>query len=153
MFVAEAQAMAPRVDGVISVVRAKTNNRGLLQRMRDELRKNKAEHLGVVLNAVRRRAAVTTARASRPTMTTPETGGAEAGSIKLTASDNSIEEGSTGLGPVLPLSDVRGVKVSRGLGRSYRWEGFEYGDSEHEEGIVIARSVRDVAGGSRRLSK
>ncbi len=53
MVVAEAQAMAPRVDGVISVVRAKTNNRGLLQRMRDELRRNKAEHLGVVLNAVR----------------------------------------------------------------------------------------------------
>ncbi|MGC3957514.1 MAG: CpsD/CapB family tyrosine-protein kinase [Verrucomicrobiota bacterium] len=31
MVVAEAQAMAPRVDGVISVVRAKTNNRGMLQ--------------------------------------------------------------------------------------------------------------------------
>ena len=45
--------MAPRVDGVVSVVRAKTNNRGLLQRMRDELRRTKAEHLGVVLNAVR----------------------------------------------------------------------------------------------------
>ena len=44
--------MAPRVDGVISVVRAKTNNRGLLQRMRDDLRRVKAEHLGVVLNAV-----------------------------------------------------------------------------------------------------
>ena len=53
MVVAEAQAMAPRVDGVVSVVRAKTNNRGLLQRMRDELRRSKAEHLGVVLNAVR----------------------------------------------------------------------------------------------------
>jgi succinoglycan biosynthesis transport protein ExoP len=53
MVVAEAQAMAPRVDGVVSVVRAKTNNRGLLQRMRDELRRTKAEHLGVVLNAVR----------------------------------------------------------------------------------------------------
>jgi capsular exopolysaccharide synthesis family protein len=53
MVVAEAQAMAPRVDGVISVVRYKTNNRGLLQRMRDELRRTKAEHLGVVLNAVR----------------------------------------------------------------------------------------------------
>jgi capsular exopolysaccharide synthesis family protein len=52
MVVAEAQAMAPRVDGVISVVRAKTNNRGLLQRMRDDLRRVKAEHLGVVLNAV-----------------------------------------------------------------------------------------------------
>ena len=56
MVVAEAQAMAPRVDGVISVVRAKSNNRGLLQRMRDELRKNKAEHVGVVLNAVRSQA-------------------------------------------------------------------------------------------------
>ena len=53
MVVAEAQAMAPRVDGVVSVVRAKTNNRGLLQRMRDEMRRNKAEHLGVVLNGVR----------------------------------------------------------------------------------------------------
>jgi capsular exopolysaccharide synthesis family protein len=53
MVVAEAQAMAPRVDGVVSVVRAKTNNRGLLQRMRDELRRTKAEHLGTVLNAVR----------------------------------------------------------------------------------------------------
>jgi capsular exopolysaccharide synthesis family protein len=53
MVVAEAQAMAPRVDGVVSVVRAKTNNRGLLQRMRDELRRSKAEHLGVILNAVR----------------------------------------------------------------------------------------------------
>jgi capsular exopolysaccharide synthesis family protein len=53
MVVAEAQAMAPRVDGVISVVRYKTNNRGLLQRMRDELRRTKAEHLGVILNAVR----------------------------------------------------------------------------------------------------
>jgi capsular exopolysaccharide synthesis family protein len=52
MVVAEAQAMAPRVDGVISVVRAKNNNRGLLQRMRDDLRRVKAEHLGVVLNAV-----------------------------------------------------------------------------------------------------
>jgi capsular exopolysaccharide synthesis family protein len=52
MVVAEAQAMAPRVDGVISVVRAKTNNRGLLQRMRDDLRRVKAEHIGVVLNAV-----------------------------------------------------------------------------------------------------
>ena len=53
MVVAEAQAMAPRVDGVVSVVRAKTNNRGLLQRMRDELRRTKAEHVGVILNAVR----------------------------------------------------------------------------------------------------
>ncbi|HYE18465.1 MAG TPA: polysaccharide biosynthesis tyrosine autokinase [Tepidisphaeraceae bacterium] len=55
MVVAEAQAMAPRVDGVVSVVRAKTNNRGLLQRMREEMRRTKAEHLGVVLNGVRAR--------------------------------------------------------------------------------------------------
>lgn len=49
----EAVAMAPRVDGVVTVVRARGNSRGLLMRMRDELRKVKAEHLGVVLNAVR----------------------------------------------------------------------------------------------------
>jgi len=34
-------------------VRARTNSRGLLQRMRDALRQVKAENLGVVLNAVR----------------------------------------------------------------------------------------------------
>jgi capsular exopolysaccharide synthesis family protein len=49
----ETTAMAPRVDGVVTVVRAKTNSRGILQRMRDTLRQLKAEHLGVVLNGVR----------------------------------------------------------------------------------------------------
>ncbi len=53
MVVSESQAMAPRVDGVITVVRAQGNSRGLLQRMRDALRAVKAEHLGVVLNGVR----------------------------------------------------------------------------------------------------
>jgi succinoglycan biosynthesis transport protein ExoP len=53
LVVADTAAMAPRVDGVITVVRARGNSRGLLMRMRDELRKIKAEHLGVVLNAVR----------------------------------------------------------------------------------------------------
>ena len=53
MVVSESQAMAPKVDGVITVVRARTNSRGLLQRMRDALRAVKAEHLGVVLNGVR----------------------------------------------------------------------------------------------------
>ncbi len=53
LVVADTAAMAPRVDGVITVVRARGNSRGLLMRMRDELRKLKAEHLGVVLNAVR----------------------------------------------------------------------------------------------------
>ena len=38
---------------MVTVVRARSNSRGLLQRMRDELRQLKAEHLGVVLNAVR----------------------------------------------------------------------------------------------------
>src|SRR5207237_1853779 len=38
MVVSESQAMAPRVDGVITVVRAQGNSRGLLQRMRDALR-------------------------------------------------------------------------------------------------------------------
>ena len=53
LLVSETAALAPRVDGVISVVRARSNTRGLLQRMRDTLRQLKAEHLGVVLNAVR----------------------------------------------------------------------------------------------------
>jgi capsular exopolysaccharide synthesis family protein len=46
-------AMAPRVDGVVTVVRAKASSRGILQRTRDTLRQLKAEHLGVVLNGVR----------------------------------------------------------------------------------------------------
>jgi Mrp family chromosome partitioning ATPase len=54
--VSESVALAPRVDGVVTVVRARTNSRGLLQRLRDDLRKTKAEHLGVVLNAVRAQA-------------------------------------------------------------------------------------------------
>jgi len=53
LVVSDSVAMAPRVDGVVSVVRARGNSRGLLGRMRDTLRQIKAEHLGVVLNAVR----------------------------------------------------------------------------------------------------
>jgi capsular exopolysaccharide synthesis family protein len=53
MVVSESAAMAPRVDGVVTVVRAQNNSRGLLTRMRDTLRALKAEHLGVVLNGVR----------------------------------------------------------------------------------------------------
>jgi capsular exopolysaccharide synthesis family protein len=53
LFVSETVALAPRVDGVVTVVRARTNSRGVLSRMRDGLRQVKAEHLGVVLNAVR----------------------------------------------------------------------------------------------------
>jgi capsular exopolysaccharide synthesis family protein len=53
LVVSETVALAPRVDGVITVVRARANSRGLLQRMRDGLRQLKAEHLGVVLNGVR----------------------------------------------------------------------------------------------------
>jgi capsular exopolysaccharide synthesis family protein len=56
LFVSESVALAPRVDGVITVVRARANSRGLLQRMRDDLRKTKAEHLGIVLNGVRAQA-------------------------------------------------------------------------------------------------
>jgi polysaccharide biosynthesis transport protein len=56
LFVSESVALAPRVDGVVTVVRARHNSRGLLQRLRDDLRKSKAEHLGVVLNAVRAQA-------------------------------------------------------------------------------------------------
>lgn len=53
LIVSETAALAPRVDGVVTVVRARGNSRGLLQRMRDQLRQLKAEHLGVILNAVR----------------------------------------------------------------------------------------------------
>ena len=53
LVVSESVAMAPRVDGVVTVVRAHVDSRGLLTRMRDELKKIKAEHLGVVLNAAR----------------------------------------------------------------------------------------------------
>jgi polysaccharide biosynthesis transport protein len=53
LFVSETVALAPRVDGVITIVRARTNTRGVLTRMRDTLRQVKAEHLGIVLNAVR----------------------------------------------------------------------------------------------------
>jgi capsular exopolysaccharide synthesis family protein len=53
LFVSETVALAPRVDGVVTVVRARANTRGLLTRLRDTLRQLKAEHLGVVLNAVR----------------------------------------------------------------------------------------------------
>ena len=53
LIVSETIALAPRVDGVITVVRANGNSRGLLQRVRDQLRQLKAEHLGVILNAVR----------------------------------------------------------------------------------------------------
>jgi capsular exopolysaccharide synthesis family protein len=54
--VSETIALAPRVDGVVTVVRASRNSRGLLQRVRDMLRQVKAEHIGVVLNAVRAQA-------------------------------------------------------------------------------------------------
>jgi succinoglycan biosynthesis transport protein ExoP len=56
LFVSESVALAPRVDGVITVVRARSSSRGVLTRMRDGLRAVKAEHLGVVLNGVRSQA-------------------------------------------------------------------------------------------------
>jgi len=52
LVVSEAVALAPRVDGVITVVRAKVNTRGMLTRVRDTLKQIKAENLGVVLNGV-----------------------------------------------------------------------------------------------------
>ncbi len=52
LVVSEAVALAPRVDGVITVVRARVNSRGMLTRVRDTLKQIKAEHLGVVLNGV-----------------------------------------------------------------------------------------------------
>ncbi len=52
LVVSEAVALAPRVDGVITVVRARVNSRGMLSRVRETLKQIKAEHLGVVLNGV-----------------------------------------------------------------------------------------------------
>ena len=52
LLVSETVALAPRVDGVVTVVRARANTRGVLGRMRDTLKQIKAEHLGVILNAV-----------------------------------------------------------------------------------------------------
>ena len=52
LVVSEAVALAPRCDGVITVVRARKNTRGMLTRVRETLRHIKAEHLGVVLNGV-----------------------------------------------------------------------------------------------------
>lgn len=52
LVVSEAVALAPRCDGVITVVRARKNTRGMLTRVREILRQIKAEHLGVVLNGV-----------------------------------------------------------------------------------------------------
>ncbi len=56
LIVSESVALAPRVDGVVTVVRARSSSRGVLLRMRDVLRQVKAEHLGVVLNGVRTQA-------------------------------------------------------------------------------------------------
>lgn len=53
LIVSETVGLAPRVDGVVTVVRAMGDSRGVLQRLRDQLRQIKAEHLGVILNAVR----------------------------------------------------------------------------------------------------
>jgi capsular exopolysaccharide synthesis family protein len=56
LYVSETVALAPRVDGVVTVILARTSTRGVLTRMRDALRAVKAEHLGIVLNGVRSQA-------------------------------------------------------------------------------------------------
>ena len=56
LIVSEAVALAPRVDGVITVVRAKKNTRGMLGRVRDSLKQIRAENLGVVINGVQTQA-------------------------------------------------------------------------------------------------
>lgn len=53
LFASESVAMAPRVDGVITVVRANSSSRGVLGRVRDMLKQIKAENLGVVINGIR----------------------------------------------------------------------------------------------------
>lgn len=53
LFASETVALAPRVDGVVTVVRARQSTRGVLSRVRETLRQIKAENLGVVINGVR----------------------------------------------------------------------------------------------------
>jgi capsular exopolysaccharide synthesis family protein len=53
LFASETVAMSPRVDGVITVVRARQSTRGVLARTKDILRQIKAESLGVVINGIR----------------------------------------------------------------------------------------------------
>jgi capsular exopolysaccharide synthesis family protein len=53
LFASETVAMAPRVDGVVTVLRASQSTRGVLERVKETLRQLKAESLGVVLNGVR----------------------------------------------------------------------------------------------------
>lgn len=53
LFASETVAMAPRVDGVITVVRAGQSTRGVLGRTKETLRQIKAESLGVVINGIR----------------------------------------------------------------------------------------------------
>lgn len=53
LFASESLAMAPRVDGVVTVVRANQSSRGVLGRVRDMLKQIKAENLGVVINGIR----------------------------------------------------------------------------------------------------
>jgi capsular exopolysaccharide synthesis family protein len=52
LVVSEAVALAPRVDGVVVVLRAKQSTRGMLSRVKDTLKQIKAEQIGVVLNGV-----------------------------------------------------------------------------------------------------
>lgn len=53
LFASETVAMAPRVDGVVTVLRARGSTRGVLGRVKETLRQLKAESLGVVINGVR----------------------------------------------------------------------------------------------------
>jgi len=53
MVAGDGQALANRCDGVILVVRALAEKRGLVARIRDQLGDTRAEFLGVVINAVR----------------------------------------------------------------------------------------------------
>lgn len=53
LFASETVSMAPRVDGVVTVVKARASTRGVLARVKDNLRQIKANSLGVVINGIR----------------------------------------------------------------------------------------------------
>jgi hypothetical protein len=75
LFVSRVGGAGAAVDGVVTVVRARQNSRGLLAADAGYAASGTAEHIGVVLNAVRRRRVVTTTATSRRTMLTRITTG------------------------------------------------------------------------------
>ena len=74
LFVSETVAMAPRVDGVVTVVRARTNSRGVLSRCATGSARSRPNTSASSSTPSAPRAAATTAETSRPTTNTRTAG-------------------------------------------------------------------------------